>query len=306
MKVEFPNPFTADGMWFKGNLHTHTKRSDGELEPHELVRRYYDAGYNFLAITDHNKLTMPDCDEGLGILLIPGEEVSVGRSEAGTEFHFVLVGIKKQWEKPEGISAKDMLPKQLMEEVRSLGGIAFLCHPYWSQLTVHDMLSFDGYIGIEIFNTSCHHSIGKGFSTTHWDDLLFRGRFVWGIAVDDAHHHFNEHRPVDVCGAWVMVKCSQLTLNDVLKALEDGMFYSSTGPLINDVRINGETIFVSTSPVKAITFVSDNGKGERWTALNGEIEEAHYKLRGSERFLRIECVDKDGNFAWTNPMRVSE
>ncbi|MFA4028537.1 MAG: hypothetical protein GDYSWBUE_000499 [Candidatus Fervidibacterota bacterium] len=305
MRVEFPNPFSSDGAWFKGNLHTHTKRSDGSLEPQDVVRRYAEAGYHFLAITDHNKLTLIEGEETYGVLLIPGEEISVGLSEAGTDFHFVAIGIERQWEKPDGISATDISPGRFVEEIRSLGGVAVLCHPYWSQLTAHDMLSFDGYIAIEIFNTSCHHAVGKGFSTTHWDDLLLRGRFIWGVAVDDAHYHFNEHRPVDICGAWVMVKCRQLTVRDVLDALMRGLFYSSTGPQILNVHIEDEWVHVETSPVRAITFISDNGKGEKWTAIGKDmLTEAHYKLRGNERFLRVECVDADDNFAWTNPMRI--
>lgn len=37
----------------KGNLHTHTTFSDGQLEVDEVVARYRDLKYDFLAITDH-------------------------------------------------------------------------------------------------------------------------------------------------------------------------------------------------------------------------------------------------------------
>ncbi len=37
----------------KGNLHTHTTFSDGQLSVAEVVARYHDLGYGFLAITDH-------------------------------------------------------------------------------------------------------------------------------------------------------------------------------------------------------------------------------------------------------------
>lgn len=306
MHIDFPNPFEIEGIWFKGNLHTHTRNSDGDLGPRELIERYVEAGYQFLAITDHNKITLLEDEEDHGLLLIPGEEVGVGLSEAGTDFHFVIVGSDYEWKRPEGVSSKEISPQILIEEVRGKGGEVILCHPYWSQLTVHDMLSFDGYIALEIFNTSCHHSIGKGFSTTHWDDLAARGKFVWGVAVDDAHFHFNEHRPVDICGAWTMVKCQALTRDEILNALRKGMFYSSTGPQIYDLHIDGSEIYVVTSPVTTITFVSNNGRGERWTAIGRDaITEAHYKLRGKESFLRIECMDSYGNFAWTNPMCIT-
>ena len=38
----------------KGNLHTHTTFSDGRLPADEVVARYRELGYDFLAITDHD------------------------------------------------------------------------------------------------------------------------------------------------------------------------------------------------------------------------------------------------------------
>ena len=38
------------------DLHTHTLRSDGLLEPRELVRQAGEAGVRLLAITDHDTL----------------------------------------------------------------------------------------------------------------------------------------------------------------------------------------------------------------------------------------------------------
>lgn len=36
--------FTAPGRFFRGNLHTHSTRSDGVLDPGEVCRRYRDEG----------------------------------------------------------------------------------------------------------------------------------------------------------------------------------------------------------------------------------------------------------------------
>ena len=59
--MQFANPFTASGHWYKGNLHTHTTRSDGHFDPEEVVRRYREADYDFLALTDHGVVTqLPD------------------------------------------------------------------------------------------------------------------------------------------------------------------------------------------------------------------------------------------------------
>ena len=46
-------PFEQPGQFWRGNLHTHSNRSDGDLPPEQVVRWYQEAGYDFLAITDH-------------------------------------------------------------------------------------------------------------------------------------------------------------------------------------------------------------------------------------------------------------
>src|SRR5688572_8885352 len=46
----------ADAKWWKGNLHTHTLWSDGDDYPEMVVGWYQDHGYDFLSITDHNRM----------------------------------------------------------------------------------------------------------------------------------------------------------------------------------------------------------------------------------------------------------
>lgn len=53
----FKNPSALEGNWYRGNLHTHSKNSDGMLTPEEIVNRYRDRDYHFLSLTDHNIVT---------------------------------------------------------------------------------------------------------------------------------------------------------------------------------------------------------------------------------------------------------
>src|SRR5664279_2217371 len=46
-------PFAMPGRFWRGNLHTHSTRSDGHLDPAETVAWYRDNGYDFVALTDH-------------------------------------------------------------------------------------------------------------------------------------------------------------------------------------------------------------------------------------------------------------
>ena len=229
--------------------------------------------------------------------MIPGIELDTGKSEAGTEYHLVGLDIDHPVETDD--------PQSAIDEVMNDGGQVVVGHPYWSSLTVNDLLKLEGYLGVEIFNTTCHFSVAKGYSTIHWDDLLVRERYTFGFAVDDTHYHVSTHRPVDACQSWIMVKAQNLTVDSLMASLRKGLFYSSNGPEIIDVEINSESVRVASSSARAINFITKNGDGERFTALREPMTEAEYRLRGIERYLRIE-VEGEAGTAWTNPIIFKE
>lgn len=297
VQVSFPNPFKSEGVWLKGNLHSHTDNSDGVLNPSQLAFLYKANGYDFIAITDHNKLTPAQgISEALGnFIVIEGEEINAGRSDVGTSYHIVALDIHEE------IPPEDE-PQKIIENVKRQGGEVVIAHPYWSALAISDLLDLKGYLGIEIFNSSCLLSIGKGYSTVHWDDLLVRDRHVYGFAVDDTHWHFNPLRPVDACYAWIMVKAKDLAKESIMDSLRQGLFYSSNGPTILDVEISKENVKVECSPARTITFMADNSKGRRLTSPKEPITEGMYEISGNEKYLRIEVEDADGKIAWTNPI----
>ena len=311
MEIKFNNPFETEGNWFKGNLHTHTKNSDGTLPPEDTVAQYKEAGYHFLALTDHCRLTKLEGNHG--VLLIPGEELHCGTTEAKTNFHLVGFDLKQEisYSGDEIPIFKkkwwEVHPQEMIDAVRSQGGEITLAHPYWSALTTNDIFSCQGYIGTEVFNTSCHPSVDKGYSMVYWDNMLAAGRNVYGFAVDDAHNHFNEHRWNDACGSWIMVKSKKLALLDIMDSIKKGLFYASWGPEIKDVKINGNSLYVATSPVKSISFISLNGFGEMFSALKKEpLREAEYKIHGKEKYIRIQCADAQGRMAWSNAVLLNE
>jgi predicted metal-dependent phosphoesterase TrpH len=64
----------------KGNLHAHSTFSDGRFPVEEVVARYRDLGYDFLAITDHDDLIQPDYWLNLPssddrMIILPGVEL---------------------------------------------------------------------------------------------------------------------------------------------------------------------------------------------------------------------------------------
>src|SRR3954471_18279509 len=48
-----PPAFAAPGRRYRGNLHTHSDRSDGVAAPEQVVAAYREAGYDFVVLTDH-------------------------------------------------------------------------------------------------------------------------------------------------------------------------------------------------------------------------------------------------------------
>ena len=155
------NPFREKGFWFKGNLHTHTTNSDGALSPEQTIRLYKKNGYDFLSITDHEVVTgIKQLSEVFkdGFLLIPGAELAVGRSETQTRYHIVALNLEHMIETGDD-------PQTAIDNVKNEGGEALVAHPSWSALTTHDILKLKGYLGIEIFNSTCHFAVSKGYST---------------------------------------------------------------------------------------------------------------------------------------------
>ena len=55
-------PFNLPGQFFKGNLHTHCTESDGDYSAEEVVKRYRQQGYDFLAPVSYTHLTLPTSD----------------------------------------------------------------------------------------------------------------------------------------------------------------------------------------------------------------------------------------------------
>ena len=214
-------PFDRPGEWLKANLHTHTRRSDGALEPDEVLAWYAGHGYDVVALTDHDLRTVEPGPAGL--VAIAAAELSLGKSAAGAPMHLVALGLEH-----------DDLPKAasrgaLVERLNEMGVVSFLAHPYWTQLTPEEVLEVRGCVGLEVFNTGSEVENLKGLATVHWDQALGAGWRAAGLAVDDSHFKID-----DAGGGWVWIRAASREPAAVLAALRDGRFYASQGPRIED------------------------------------------------------------------------
>ncbi|MCM8756973.1 MAG: CehA/McbA family metallohydrolase [Candidatus Omnitrophica bacterium] len=285
--------FGKKGNWYRGNLHLHTNFSDGTLAPEEICSFYYQAGYQFVALTDHWNFTQVNLSYD-NFITIPAVEYHSG------VYHIVALGVNRLL--PQSIKS----PQEIIDAINQEGGIPIMAHPYWSGITSGDLMALQGFSHLEIYNNVCQITKGKGFSSVHWDELLQSGRQLFGVAVDDAHHRPRQTMEDDLIGSWVMAKAESLDVGSLLQAIRRGDFYSSTGVTIHEVSFLGDRLTVHTSPVQEIRFISQNAQGERVSGCGQEIDKAEYELTGTERYLRIEAVDHHHRFAWTNPFYFNQ
>lgn len=100
-------PFTLPGRFWRGNLHCHSNRSDGALAPEEVCRRYREAGYDFVAVTDHFRpeygfpLTDTRAIRTDDFTTLLGAELEAPRTEFASRWHIVAVGLPVRFVPPE-------------------------------------------------------------------------------------------------------------------------------------------------------------------------------------------------------------
>ena len=233
------HPFNLPGNWYKGNLHSHSTESDGIRSPMEVMNWYSSHGYAFNVITDHNRLTIPDKFGKPPLLAIPGTELTCRRGDQ--EYHILGIGLDSMPIE----SQQD--PQQAIDAITAVGGISIIAHPYWHDLQLDDMLPLVGHDGIEIYNTGCWIEQQRGHALVHWDALTSRGQKIWGYAVDDSHWKTADHG-----GGWIVVRANKLDQVSIIKAIKQGDFYSSCGPEIQDISVEGDMLKVKCSPARSI------------------------------------------------------
>ncbi len=278
-------------VW-KANLHTHTTNSDSKFTPEETINLYRNAGYNVLALTDHRRTNAVSELDGRGMLLLSGIEMHPP-GPRGILWHLLAVGVPEDF----GYDEQEA-PQVMLDRAIAAGAICFAAHPYWCGLTATEVMSLKGFAGLEVYNASTRR-IGKALNMQIWDEILDSGALYNAIAVDDIHHaeHFQK--------GWTMIAAGECTANAIMKALHEGRYYASTGPEITRLAIeNGIFKAEFSTCIEAILMTNkSNGCGR----IEGEFTELEADIsrwpKGS--YIRLQIKDKNGNYAWSNPLIIS-
>lgn len=308
------DPFTSEGQFFRGNLHTHSTLSDGALPPEEVCRRYREAGYDFLCLSDHfvGLFDYPIADttpyRTNSFTTLLGAEVHTGRMRNGELWHLLAVGLPPDFAPPEAphfdaVESAESA-QALARRCAEAGAFVAIAHPQWSGLTVEDALEIDAAHAVEIYNHSCLVDSDRPDGAAMLDLLLSAGRRLSACATDDAHFHGPDH-----FGGWVMVKAESLAPEALLEALKAGRYYSSQGPEIHEARFDGEQFRIACSTVDRIHVLGAGSASavcfadafERTGEDRVEARITAPRLAGSP-WTRVVVVDAAGRRAWTNPI----
>ena len=297
----FPNT----GIWLKGNVHSHSTRTDGTCPPDKQIRDYCAQGYDFLSITDHNVVDSHQLGKDVPICIIPGWERDIRHNVQNTKCIHVVGLFSSDADvtpsrEEKRYDCQEISHQQLVDDMNADDEYVILAHPRWSRMAPEEVLNLTGFHAIEVFNTGCERLMHAGRADLYWDLLLQSGRKVWGIACDDTHE---KTKRSDRFGGWIMVKSAERTAAAIIEEMKGGKFYLSQGPQIEDWGMEEDgRIYFKCSPCREIHVTTYPTRGGSYYAEEGEtLTEISYTLKGGEEYIRIECIDQNGYTAWTNP-----
>ncbi|HEX2985481.1 MAG TPA: hypothetical protein VHO71_01555 [Caproiciproducens sp.] len=287
--------FDLSGTWLKGNLHMHTTRSDGRLEPEAAAALYEKAGYDFIALTDHwvqNERVKTD-----RFLILNGCEWDTGDMVHSPVYHIVGVGMDSKVELTRSSSRK---PQEIIDAVTAAGGCAILAHPAWSVTNPADCLQLTGLSGAEVYNSISNLPWNgrRADSSLYFDLWAGQGKFFSCVASDDSHFYNGEHTY-----SYIMLNADALTPESIKKSLRSGNFYATQGPRFESICMENGVVRVICSKVEKIVFYSNTvWCDDRVTS--GGVTSAVYRVKPTDRYVRVELVDGSGKIAWSSPFAV--
>jgi hypothetical protein len=225
----------------------------------------------------------------------------------GITLHLIALNVPEDFENPS-----DLPYQEAIDRVLEAGGKCIMAHPYWSGLTSGDIMKIRDLMAIEVYNTSTRY-IGKAYNMQVWDELLQLGYHLPAIAVDDTHGARDFFR------GWTMICAREKTPVAVMNALQSGTFYSSQGPVIYSITFENNVFSIKCSPCEEVIIVANGRLGYCGTVpgfdstapegINTAKEITSFEREIPEdaglTYIRCQLKDKNGNYAWSNPIKLS-
>ena len=295
----------------------------------------------------------PLFEEPGAFLLFSGEEISDGFD--GKPIHVNATNIVELIRAQGGDSVRDVMQNNVdavLEQRERTGQLMFphINHPNFGwAIKVEDLMALRGEKFFEVYNG--HPQVNNEGdearpSTARMWDIALAERLsaglpiMYGLTVDDAHFYYDfdgEH--ANPGRGWVMVRAVELATDAIIRALEAGEFYGSSGVTLDDVQLSSDTLSLVIQEENGVDYVTqfigtrrgyDRTTEEihaedasvlfRYSETIGEvlatIEGAlpSYTFRGDELYVRAKVVSsklkdnpyKEGEYesAWVQPVVI--
>ena len=314
--------------YYKANLHSHSTRCDGQSTPEEMKKAYKEAGYSVLAYTGHEIMydyTYLSDDE---FIALKGFEQATNNDKSNDPIlkhqsaHFNFIAKDPSMDtiatynydydfchtKEQGDEVKSVYSgfnrlhntedfNKVIEKSNELGFLCFYNHPFWSIHTQSDYIGLRGLCGMEVVN-------GREDPQEHvYDDFLRHGIKLHCLCTDDSHNVIDTGAADSLAfRGFTMLQPDEFTYAGIIDALENGKFYSSQGPEIKSLTLDGNVLKVKTSPVEKILVHGAIRPLEALGNRRGDlIEEAEFVLNDNfSKFFRVVATDKYGKKAFSN------
>lgn len=317
---------------YKANLHCHSVFSDGKKTPEELKEMYKRHGYSILAITDHETPKSHSYLSDSEFLALTGYETYVRPSSNckydvyAKEIHLnlfardpeneTIICYNPKYCKYMTAEQKEQLKKvgsqrtreytveyinELIQTARENGYLVAYNHPWWSMEAEADVLSYEGYFSMEMCNYSSYLLGRLEYNAALYDKMLNSGKRVFCHSADDNHNGAEEGSPsCDSFGGFTMIMPEEFTYDSVIDAMEKGEMYSSMGPEIKEVSMEGNKIHIECSEVeKILVFTGNKAPKRKFAPINETITSADFEIDDRAKFVRVSVVDKFGRAADT-------
>ncbi|MEW6305011.1 MAG: hypothetical protein AB1705_16165 [Verrucomicrobiota bacterium] len=293
-------------------------------------------------------------DEPGRFLMIQGEEVSDRYKNAPV--HVNATNVRKVIKPQGGDSVLATMQNNVDAVLKQREETGQLIYPHinhpnfqWA-ITAEELMQVKGEKFFEVYNG--HPLVHTEGDATHagiermWDIVLTRRLaelglpVMYGLGTDDSHHyHTNAIGKSNSGRGWVVVRAASLTADNLIRALEAGDFYASSGVTLKDVRreTSGLTVEIAAEP--GVTYTTQfigtrkgyDPKNEPVRAASGEAlrvthrysqdigqvlaevkgTSASYTFKGDEIYVRAKvtsskvkknpCVEGEYEAAWVQP-----
>ena len=304
--------------FYKGNIHTHTNKSDGDEDPIKVTEWYKEHGYDFLVLTDHNHRTILDhgnTTETKGTpLMIPGEEVTLNfqKDDVPVPIHINGIGIERVVEPIQSGTFVSTIQANV-NAIKEAGGIASINHPnYKWAYTTSELIQVDGATAIEVFNgihdTNVYGSKTRPSSEQIWDAILSSGKLIYGVATDDSHHYHDFTPQMANPGrGWICVQAESLSESSIMDSMRNGDFYASTGVYLAELEKSHNTINISIStdeddPLNLPEYVTTITGYEGDILHETDSLHVNYELSKNTHYARATIKSSEGFKAWAQPI----